>query len=89
MRAITFCKTILFPTLCLAKMSSQGKLYYLKHDLMFKLFLGIPNESKFRRIYFTTDYWNEIDENKYTLQAAERKRTTQLSFDISCLYCIS
>jgi len=53
---------------------------------MFKLFLGIPNESKFRRIYFTTDYWNEMDENKYTLQAAERKITTQLSFDISCLY---
>ena len=53
---------------------------------MFKLFLGNTNESKFRRIYFTTEYWNEIDENKYTLQAAERKITTQLHFDTSCLY---
>ncbi len=44
-----------------------------KACFMLNLFLGIPNESKFRRIFFTTDYWNEVDEHKYTLQAAERK----------------
>ena len=78
MRGIIFCKTILFPALILTKLSSEGKIYYSKLTLMSKLFLGIPNESKFRRIFFTTDYWNEVDEHKYTLQAAERKISAQL-----------
>ena len=46
--------------------------------LMSMYFLGIPSDSKFRRIYFTTVYWNAVDniENKYTLQAAKRKIPT-------------
>ena len=77
MKTIIFCVAIPFPALFLTKMSNEGKKYHYTIKVYAQPFLGVPNDSKFRRIYFSEDSWGAVSKN--TIKAAERKITEMSS----------